>query len=52
LNAADLEVQGARVPVTADGLPDFLAVLERAQEQARVFCEGLVRGAEQADHTD
>ena len=52
LNAVDLEAQGARVPVTADGFPDFLAVLERAQEQARVFCAGLVRGAEQADHTD
>lgn len=30
LNARDLEIQGARVPINEHGLPDFLAVLEDA----------------------
>lgn len=30
LNARDLEIQGARVPINEHGLPDFLAVVEDA----------------------
>jgi hypothetical protein len=30
LNAHDLEIQGARVPINEHGLPDFLEVLEDA----------------------
>jgi len=41
LNAVDFEAQGALVQMRADGLPDILEAIPRAQERARVFCARL-----------
>jgi penicillin-binding protein-related factor A (putative recombinase) len=49
LNAHDLEVQGARVPLSAHGLPDYLSVVDTAITNADAYLARLDQETHDSD---